>query len=894
LYALNQLWEVIAMAFVGLKINKLWMIVMLCLVLISGTIVPIAGMTTGTAFALDNSLANTPTMGWNTWNKFGCNVSSALIREMADSMVSSGMKDAGYEYIVIDDCWQAGARGAAGSRDAIGMIQPNAARFPEGMKALADYIHSKGLKLGIYSSAGSGTCQRLDAGFGYESEDAQQYANWGIDFLKYDWCNSPLLHRAADIDKITVTNTTYSSTVAQVTYSAIEAETGTIAGDASISGGTKVTNIGNNRGSLTLNNVNVPKDGTYRLNLSYTNGFVAPATVASRKAWVKINDESGKGTYIGFTGTGGSTTLGSISVDVTLKAGDNKLYFYNPMTAVDNGIELYTRMQSALETYAPNIVLNLCEWGSNKPWLWSPKVGNSWRTTFDISDTWSSISDIINFQAGISQYTGPNRWNDADMLEIGNGGMTDTEYMTHFSMWSMLASPLIAGNDLRTMIESTRKILTNTDVIAINQDPLGKGAQRIIVNGEKEVWTKPLANGDLAVAFYNTAATSSMFTYVASDLGLPAASSYSVKDLWQHTTTTSGGTFSAEVARHGVTLYRISTNSANNLPASAVLKLSSRDIVTPGHVFTLTSTYTNLGISNVKDGTIQLAVPAGWTLSQFPTRTFDKIPANTSVSFDWQITPPANSTASINDLLATAQYNMSKGSSGKVVSHASFIIPTAITTLKNYYLSELSTVEKVNTTISASTNGVNMTSPGVASYYLGGSFSNFSVTAGINSTNATASVILEVWADGELLYQSGILTAASSQQSLNLNVTGKKLLTLKTNSGEVAVRHNNDASKWVNALLSGVVQSVGLDASQYNIDLGKPLQLKADAVYSDSNQVDVTNVAEYVSSNPAVATVGDGGIVNGVSSGTATITANFGGRSVIANVTVSKKKFKPE
>ena len=300
-------------------------------------------------------LAKTPPMGWNTWNKFHCDVSEALIMQAADAMISSGMKDAGYEYIVIDDCWQI-------SRDENGEIVADKDRFPHGMKYVADYVHSKGLKFGIYSSAGTVTCQRRPGGFGHEYQDARTYARYGVDYLKYDWC--------------------------------------------------------------------------------------------------------------------GSTTQDSKSS--------------------------YTNMRNALYAAGRPIVFSICEWGQSKPWEWAGDVGHLWRTTGDISDNWNSMIGIFRQQRDLARYAGPGKWNDPDMLEVGNGGMTTEEYRTHFSLWCMLASPLMAGNDLQNMTPDTKSILLNKEMIAIDQDSLGRQATIYRDNGDYQIWVKGLTNNEKAVCLLNT------------------------------------------------------------------------------------------------------------------------------------------------------------------------------------------------------------------------------------------------------------------------------------------------------------------------------------------------------------------------------------------------------
>ncbi len=367
--------------------------------------------------ALDNGLAKTPPMGWNSWNKFGCKVSESLIREMADALVSSGLKAAGYEYLVIDDCWQT-------SRDASGNIVPDAANFPGGIKALADYVHSKGLKFGMYSDAGTGTCQNRPGGRGYEYQDARQYAAWGVDYLKYDWCN-------------------HSTQDSQSSY--------------------------------------------------------------------------------------------ALMSDALLKSG-------RP------------------------IVFSLCEWGSTKPWLWARDVGNLWRTTGDIVDKWDGKEkwgglgaiQIIELQDGLQTYAGPGHWNDPDMLEVGNGGMTDTEYRAHFSMWCLFAAPLMSGNDIRTMSPATKQILTNKELIAVDQDALGVAGHKVRTTGDSEVWMRPLADGSRAVALLNRGAAPATISVAWTDLGYPEHLSASVRDLWEHQDKGKAhATFSAEVPSHGVVMLKV-------------------------------------------------------------------------------------------------------------------------------------------------------------------------------------------------------------------------------------------------------------------------------------------------------------------------------------------------
>lgn len=363
-----------------------------------------------------NGLAMRPQMGWNSWNKFGCDINEEKIRGVADAMAGNGMRDAGYAYVVIDDCWQ-------GARDKDGNIQADPARFPSGIKALTDYVHSRGLKFGIYSDAGLWTCGKRPGSQGHEYQDAAQYARWGVDYLKYDWC---------------------------------------------------------------------------------------------------------------YTGT-------------------------------RNAEEAYGTMADALKASGRPILFSMCEWGTAKPWLWARDIGNSWRATGDIFDKWEGKKDymlgmtnILDLMADLSPYAGPGHWNDADMLEVGNGGMTENEYRAHFSMWAMLASPLIAGNDLRAMDGATAEILLNKEVIAVDQDPLGKAAQRIVKDGTSEVWSRPLADGSRAVALLNRGEKPSAIAVDWPAIGYPAPIYATVRDLWRHKdVATATGRFEATVSPHSVVIVRI-------------------------------------------------------------------------------------------------------------------------------------------------------------------------------------------------------------------------------------------------------------------------------------------------------------------------------------------------
>jgi alpha-galactosidase len=341
-----------------------------------------------------SALAPTPPMGWNSWNHFADKVNDADVRAAADAMVASGMRDAGYVYVNVDDTWE-------GKRDADGNIHPNS-KFPD-MKALADYVHSKGLKFGIYSSPGPKTCAGYEGSYGHEQQDAETYSAWGVDFLKYDLCGLRQIMGPYEKDP--------------------------------------------------------PK-----------------ASRIMRDSYIKMHD--------------------------------------------------------ALAKTGRPIVYSICQYGSDAVWEWGAEAGgNLWRTTDDISDSFRSMALIGFSQAGLEKYSGRGHWNDPDMLEIGNGGMSADEYRTQMSLWAILAAPLLAGNDLSKMDETTKSILMNREVIAVDQDSLGQQGYRL---GPLQVWVRRLSGGATALAIFNfvTDDVPQPVTVRFNDLGFRGP--VHARDLWAH------------------------------------------------------------------------------------------------------------------------------------------------------------------------------------------------------------------------------------------------------------------------------------------------------------------------------------------------------------------------
>ena len=402
-----------------------------CSALLSGALAGLVAAQPARAQSAAATLAPTPPMGWNSWNFFAEKVTDKDIRAAADELVSTGMKDAGYIYVNIDDTWE-------GKRDASGVLHTNS-KFPD-MKALADYVHSKGLKIGIYSGPGPKTCGGYEGSLGHEAQDAKMYADWGIDYLKYDLC-------------------------------------------------------------------------------SFIPAVMEKQAPHDMAAQMKLMEAA------------------------------------------------YVKMGKALKATGRPIVFSLCQYGWDAPWEWAPALGgNLWRTTGDIDPTWDRMYVILSQQEGLEKYAGPGHWNDPDMLEVGNGKLTEAENRTHFSMWAMLAAPLLAGNDLTKMTPEVKAILTNRDVIAIDQDPLGKQASRVYSDGEMDVWMRHLSGGAVAIAIVNAADqgrfASHPFHLNLARLGLHGTQQ--AKDLWSGKDIELANGMPIELASHDVLLVRIEAPKAGN------------------------------------------------------------------------------------------------------------------------------------------------------------------------------------------------------------------------------------------------------------------------------------------------------------------------------------------
>ncbi len=459
-----------------------------------------------TAAAEDNGVALTPPMGWNDWYSVYCGVSAQLIEQTAQEMVADGMKAAGYDYVNIDDCWM------AGSRDAAGNLVADPTRFPDGIRPVADYVHSLGLKLGIYEDAGTTTCAGYPGSFGHEAQDAATFAAWGVDFVKYDRCNIP---------------------------------------------------------------------------------------------------------YADFPGQSEQ------QVQQTL----------------------YARMSDALRATGRPIVFSMCNPDpGDDPWEYGAPIANLWRTATDIQDNFGSI--LANFEATVGHFgkAGPGAWNDPDLLQIGNGGSSTLEYTTEFSLWAEMAAPLIASTNLATLTHAELAIYENPNVIAVDQDPLGRPGVPIASANGLWVLTKPLSGGGRAVLLFNATGTAATISTTATAAGLPKGHVYEMHNLWTDAVTQTGGAISAFVPGHGVAMFTATTvgkRQADKLPPHTVLSL---DAASPqigvGGSTTVSESFTNVGVSDVRKLRLSLSARRGWQVKPLGRVGIRLLKAGQRFTVAYRVTAP--------------------------------------------------------------------------------------------------------------------------------------------------------------------------------------------------------------------------------------------------------------
>lgn len=516
-----------------------------------------------------NGVALTPPMGWSSWNTFQSEIDEKLIKDVADAMKKSGLLDAGYRYINIDDCWESSVR------DDRGRLQADFMKFPGGIKALVREINKKGFRLGIYSSNGTMTCANMPASLGYERIDAETFADWGIEYFKYDFChNKALPCGAPHIEKLVISGGALSE---ELVLEAVDGELfGTARARADGRDGC-VSGLDSGCGALRFSFVNIPKEGEYVVTL-----LIRKVFKNNKYLELTVNDED---VYpIPVSPTGLCFPSGRLQLKARLREGANSLELKNPVgSRMDSAAAQYRNMgrelKRATKLYAQKrrgaekpIVYSICEWGANLPWKWGASAGNLWRTTGDIQASWASIVGIYEINVKLWKHAFPGAWNDPDMLEVGNGNLSYEENRSHFTLWCMMAAPLILGNDVRKFIlpdgtvdrdNKVLRILTDKDLIAVDQDAKGAQCRRMKTTGLTDVLVKPLSDGETAVCLFNKAlrelpmrvSLREVANLVYTDL--PPCENYRYTELWSKKPGETDDEIIADVPAHGVKIYRV-------------------------------------------------------------------------------------------------------------------------------------------------------------------------------------------------------------------------------------------------------------------------------------------------------------------------------------------------
>jgi alpha-galactosidase len=631
---------------------------------------PVVAAPAGAAPAASSQPAlSTPPMGWNDWNRFHCDITEQIVEQTADAIVRTGLRDAGYQYVNVDDCWE------ASTRDAGGALQADPVKFPSGIRALADYVHARGLKFGIYTGVGDNTCQGRPGSGGHYTQDAATFANWGVDYVKFDWCGAQ---------------------------------------------------------------------------------------------------------------------------------GDPE--------------QLTTQFQNALTTSGRPMVLSVSRHG--EAWLWNDHPANLWRTSADIDDTWNTMLRNAEEEVGLAGAAGPGHWNDPDMLEVGNGGMSDDEYRAHFSLWAVLAAPLLSGTDLRTASPATLAILGNREVIAVDQDPLGRQGDRVRSDGDREVWTRPLAGGDRAVVLFNRGVYGAEIHTSAAEIGLAPAPGYSVRDLWAHRTSTTRGGIDAFVPPHGAVMFRVHPLTAATATAGMTSLSVAPGFLPAGATTTVTLSLRDDSTEPLSGVHVDLTAPDGWAVR--PLSGADPVaPSGGAATARFAVTVPGSAPQGGADLRATATSTGQHGTTPQTVTTTAHVVvppppPTGTGALSDHPRLEtdngwylpLKVDHSFGPDYCGDCAGGTITLDGTAyptglgtyasaqvSYYLGGACSTFDVGTGIDDEvrasvatmpyDHVGSATFLIYADNRLVYDSGERTYATPPGHAVLDLRGvRELKLVDTSAGD--------------------------------------------------------------------------------------------------------------
>lgn len=821
-----------------------------------------------------------PQMGWSTWNFFREQVDEDKIINVANAMVNTGLADAGYVYLNIDDCWQSSMRSPE-----TGSMMFDLDNFPSGPK-LIDRLHDMGLKVGLYSSSGELTCEDLPGSYGKEATDARAFADWGVDYLKYDYCHVvdlPTdaqggqdfsgLTTAPDVDYISLTPYSGTEGTESGKKIKIEAEADeverkgslTIQNEKKCSGGKFVTGLSKNGGDLIFKNVQVDQGGKYLLTIGHRKTYSA----RGRYAEVLVNGENRYEAHI--TRTSGWSPTARHQIVVDLQAGNNEILIHNPLTGQQtDSVRRYTNMGKELQkataavaaengTEERPIFFSICEHGRSAPWDWAAGIGNSWRTSHDITTSWSSV--VSCYESSVSHWDKqvPGSYNDPDMMQVGNGNLTETENKAHFTLWSMLSAPLILGNDIRDFVteegeELTGKakqvfdIVTNEDVIALNQDVPLLQCKRISTEKGIDILVKPLQNqetgeAEAAVCFFNktgkanSTAVLDLDTIAEKDsrleeLGWNVKGVYKTKELWTNEEAVSDGQLnSGEIPQHGVKVFRVSGANSGEVEKLTKLSLDAGDIYTAEEEQIVKVELENLGKTELENVKLTLEAPEDVIVTEKESKTVKNLPAGEKAVAEFHVTFPKMK-AKNPDAYAD-QYKLDtkaaftyKGETEKQEKTASASVKVSVPVVGkdngSVKLSDANWLRSTSGWAQATTkrnksinnnvitiakqkfdSGIGVHATSDTDIYLGGNAAKFTATVGIDDEvegyeeQWAPSVTFIVLADGKEVARTKELKFGESAQ-LSVDVPVCKVLTLRADEGAA---NSSDHAGWGDATL---------------------------------------------------------------------------------------------
>jgi hypothetical protein len=835
-----------------------------------------------------------PQMGWSSWNCFRQNIDENKIREVGHALIDSGLNEYGYVYLNMDDCWQ------SSMRDENGRMQFDLTGFPSGpafikeLNSLAGEESKHPLKVGLYSSSGNYTCEDLTASYGHEETDARTFAEWGVEYLKYDYCHvvdmdvdSGYITDAPEVDYITVAK---ANTPETVKY---EAEDAKLEGNASKQDW-YVTGLNKGGGSVTFEHIEVPEDGRYVLTIGFRKTYSK-----GKYAEVVVNSDV---TYeTNFAPTSGWSNTGRQQMYVDLKKGTNTIKIHNPIKGQkEDSIRRYTKMGNALKTATAQVAkennteekpifYSVCEHGRTQPWTWAQDFASSWRISGDINSNWDTIVSKYDQAAVLWNHQQAGAYNDPDMLEVGNGTLSEEENKSHFTLWCMLSAPLILGNDVRKFVKEDGSIdreacngaydiVTNQELIKLNQEWPLLQCKRVSQEKNVDILVKPLDNQEIAVCFFNRGTGTVSADYDLSQASkddaraeLPSTSVYAATDLWAsdlHTDIVSNTLNSGEIPGHGVKVFRVRAAQAGESDKLTGFNCSSENLVSCGEIFDVSANVNNMGNTTMKDISVDLEVPEGFQAEKISTGEKEGLVFGEQSTYSWKVTAPADKTKGNVKIVLSYIYEGETEVQTKSFVKEVTVLPEPEDELNLGDMEWVSAKDGWKTqparnksiggnaiTIAGETyeKGVGTNSESEITVYLGGKNYRFTAAAGIddeaiddyNKTGAAyqpPQVTFELWADGVKVYDSGLVNMERPKVNIDVLIKNCRELLLKVTDG--GNTNSYDHGDWADAKFVNVGEVAPGDITNIALEAAasSPAQTAANSgpEMANNDDVDVT------------------------------------------------------